>query len=135
LGFVAVILSVNANTKSLRANVENSLVTHVINLNRLNIDKPFLHPYFDEGKVPDPNDPHYGEILATAQMVANILDLASIQSLRYRDQWENPEAWDAWVTDSLRNSPILVKYLRAHPKWYGDALRDKMNQVVPQTSR
>ena len=64
----------------------------MLSLDRLCVDKPNLDPYLYQGMVANPKDPHYGEALATAQVVADVLETAATQSTHFRDQWDAPEA-------------------------------------------
>jgi hypothetical protein len=131
IGFIAVLGSVNANTKSLRASVQNLVTTHIINLDKLFVERPYLMPYFYDGRPADVKDPKYGEILAAAQIFADTMELLSDQVIRFREQWENPEGWDIWMDDTLRKSPVLVQYLRDHRTWYGESLMKRVDRIVP----
>ena len=55
-GFLALVITVNSNTSSLRANVQNNVLSHVSGLDKLFIEKPYLRAYFYDGKEPDPQD-------------------------------------------------------------------------------
>jgi hypothetical protein len=132
IGFAAVLYSINANTRSLRANVQNSIGNHVLNLDKIFVDKPELLPYFYDGKVPDPSDKNYLQLVAVTQSFADTMDVLSDQVIRFRDEWENPEAWDIWLDDCLRKSPIRVKYLRDHRGWYGHSLMQRVDRVAPK---
>ena len=135
VGFLGVVWSLNnnrqtlhANTKSLRANVQNAVLSHVVNLDKVFIDKPYLLPYFYEDKPPDPND-HYQEVIATAQLTMDVLDIASVQSTRFRDEWEDPDGWDRWIIDMFKHSPVLRQYLAKHKDWYGQSVRARLEKA------
>jgi hypothetical protein len=66
-----------------------------------------------------------------------VLDIASIQSTRYPEHWDDPEAWDRWTCDLLHGSPALREYLQAHRDWYNQkgrkGLIKKLDQVDAKT--
>jgi len=114
--------------KSVRANVENAIVTHVTSLDQVFMKDPDLTPYFYENKPIDPKDKLYPKVSATAVMVLDVFDLVATQNKHYPEFWDTPEAWDRWMIDTFSQSPILRNYLDSHPKWYGknlNALREK----------
>lgn len=144
-GFWAVWSSLENNTKSVRANVQNVMLTHVTGLNRFFMERPELYPYFYEGKKPpDPKvpcrkntsvqqrgagSPCYLDLFLAATSIADVLDIVDTQSIRFRDQWEDPDAWDTWIKDSMKQSPILREYLRKKCRWYGKRLIRQLKQV------
>jgi len=114
--------------KSIRANVENGAVTHVLALDKVFMDRPYLMPYFYESKSIDRKDPKYAEVQATAGAVLDLFDMLASQSKHYPEFWDTPEAWDAWMVDVFSTSPILREYLDTHKTWYGNnvkALREQ----------
>jgi len=129
LGFLFVVLSLNNNTRSLEATVQNNMLTHVTDLSKLLQENPWAYPYFYENKPVDPKDPHYQELLITAMHFADVLDIVTLQSSQYKNQWQKPDAWDRWTCDMLERSPILRQFLREHLGWYGDGIKDKFKLV------
>lgn len=129
LGFFFLWSSVNNNSRSLGATVQNNMLTHVTDVSKLMQEKPWVYPYFYEDKPIDPHDPHYQELLITAMQFADVLDIVTLQSSQYKNQWQKPDAWDKWACDRLEHSPILRQVLREHLDWYGDGIKDKFNLV------
>ncbi len=129
LGFLFVVLSLNNNARSLGATVQNNMLNHVTDLNKLMQEEPWAYPYFYENKPVDPKDPHYQELLIIAMHFADVLDIVTLQSSQYKNQWQKPEAWDRWTCDTLERSPILRQFLREHLDWYGDGIKGKFNLV------
>ena len=129
LGFFFLWSSVNNNTRSLGATVQNNMLTHLTDLNKLLREKPWIYPYFYANQAPDPKDTRYQELLFAAMSYADVLDIVSIQSTQYKEQFESPEAWDKWTCDMLEHSPILQQYLQEHRTWYGKGLIRKLDQV------
>ncbi len=121
--------------KSIRANVENGAVTHVLTLDKVFMDRPYLAPYFYDGKAIDPKDLKYAEVQATAVMVLDLFDMLASQSKHYPEFWDTPEAWDKWMIDVFSTSPILRDYLDTHQDWYGNnvkALREQAKSKQPK---
>lgn len=129
IGFFALWSSVSNNAKSARAAVQNNVIVQITNLDKFFSEKPDLYPYFYERKPLKANDPHYQEIIVVAQWQADILDIVSIQSSRFASEWDNPEAWDIWIKDMLRNSPALRDFLMKRRTWYGSKLIGKLDEV------
>ena len=142
LGLFANIWSIGINTKqlrlnaaqsekvekSIRANVEQSIVTRVIDLDQVFIQKPDLTPYFYEDKPIYENDDKYREVSATAVMVLDVFDLVATQNKHYPEFWDTPEAWDEWMIDFFSTSPILRATFDKYPSWYGNSLKELRNK-------
>jgi|SRR5215469_16862442 len=129
-GFVTVLYSVNNSVRSLRATVVNGVQSQIVMLDKIFVDKPDLSPYFYGGRQPDPNASNYSELCAVAEMYADIMDAVSNQLGKFGDVYEDPEAWERWLDDSLTRSPILVQYLRDHQSWYGPHLKARVERVA-----
>jgi hypothetical protein len=128
-GFLLIIVGLGFNIaqshrveKSIRANVQNSVLNHVLTLDKLFMEKPYLIPYFYEGKPIDDKDEKYQEVAATAEMILDIFDLISVQNKSYLEFWDSPEAWDEWVIDTFSTSPILRDTLDRRSNWYDKIL-------------
>jgi hypothetical protein len=136
LGIVANFWQVSINTEQLRintaqsqrveksvlANVQSSVLNHVITLDRFFMEKPYLIPYFYEGKIIDDKDEKYQEVAATAEMVLDIFEFISAQNRNYPEFWTAPEAWDEWIIDVFSTSPILRDTLDNRSNWYDKIL-------------
>jgi len=146
LGFGVVWHSLRANNQTVRAEVQNGVLSHVMELSKPLIDKPGLYRYFYENATP-PDDkipcstngsvakPEtkgfcYKEVLVVAISRADVLDIVATQSIRFPDLWEDSEAWDQWIDDSLKNSPILRRYLDDKCTWYGKPLIQHLQKVM-----
>lgn len=110
--------------KSIRANVENALVSRVIDLDQVFIRDPELNPYFYNDLPIDKDDPKYGKAVATAFMVLDVFDYVDIQNKHYPEFWDTPEAWAEWMIDVFSTSPILRDTLDKYPSWYSDRLKE-----------
>ena len=110
--------------KSVRANVTNSTVTHVTRLDEIFIERPYLTPYFYEGKPVDAKDKKHLEVYATAVMMLDVFDVVGNQTRHYPEFWDEPGAWDEWVIDVFANSPVLRDTLDKHKNWYGEKMKE-----------
>jgi hypothetical protein len=109
--------------KSIRANVESTIVTHVTSLDQVFMKEPDLAPYFYENKPIDRKDKMYPKVSATAVMVLDVFDLVATQNKHYPEFWDTPEAWDEWMIDVFSKSPILREFIDTHQGWYGKSLK------------
>jgi len=152
IGFFGLWSSVNSNTKSVRANVQSNMLNHVTALDSLFLAHPDFYPYFYEGKQPPVEkdcdrtnaasqprasadkqsvvtEPCYRDLYIAAMRVADVLDIVGVQNIRFKNEWENPEAWDKWTIEQLKCGPILLRFLNDHRDWYGTGLIEKRDAV------
>ncbi len=128
-GFVLVISGLLVNifqsekvAKSIRSNVENEVVTRVLDLDEVFIREPELTPYFYNGTPINKEDAKYFKVSATAVMVLDVFDMVASQNRHYPEFWDTPEAWDDWMIDTFSTSPILRDTFDKYPCWYGTSL-------------
>lgn len=121
--------------KSIRANVENAIVTHVTSLDQIFIHDPSLTPYFYEQKQISKTDKSYPEVSATAVMVLDVFDLVATQNKHYPEFWDTPEAWDNWMIGVFTTSPILRDFIDTHPSWYGKSVKSLRDQAREKTGQ
>src|SRR5260370_9498401 len=86
-GFVLVISGLLVNifqsekvAKSIRSNVENEVVTRVLDLDEVFIREPDLTPYFYNGMSINKEDSKYFKVSATAVMVLDVFDMVASQN-------------------------------------------------------
>ena len=108
--------------KSMCSNVQIAVLNHVVNLDRLFMDKPYLRPYFYDGTEVSETDEKYEELSATSEMVLDIFDLVADQSRKNPECWDRPKLWDEWIIDTFSTSPILRDTLGKHSTWYEEPL-------------
>jgi len=118
LGFISVItalvLNYNAwrtNGRSLKANTQLSMSRIITDFDRVFIDHPELRVYFDGGEPITESSTNYDRAYATASMMLQVLDLASVQSDEFHDLWNDPQGWEYWVSNSIATIPIVRKAL------------------------
>ena len=102
------------------------------------MDKPYLRPYFYEGKPLLENDPKFLEVTATAEMILDVFDLIAGQNRYFPEYWDSPEAWDEWIKDIFSTSPVLRETYDKYAKWYDKALidlRKKGQERIEKVSR
>jgi hypothetical protein len=131
LGVLYVVRSLDNNTKSVRNSVQQNMLSLVTGLDRVFVDNPELHPYFYECREikEDPDDRRYQQVFAAAVQTLDVLDIAESQINRFSDDWDTPQAWDNWITDSFTHSPVLRQVLHKHINWYGKGLKDRIVKV------
>lgn len=130
-GFLLIVVGLTVNfiqsnrvEKSIRATVQNSVLNHVLTLDKLFMDKPYLRPYFYEGKPIDEKDEKYQEVVMAAEMVLDIFDIIAAQNQNFLEFWDDPQAWDEWMIDTFATSPILRDTLDKRSSWYSKFLID-----------
>jgi hypothetical protein len=110
------------------------MLTHVGDLGKLLLQRPDMYPYFYLNQQPDEKNTKLKQELEIMAIVfADVLDEASVQSTRFKDQWEDPKSWDKWTEDMLKRSPILREFLKdpKHDGWYGPLLMQRLQKVSP----
>jgi hypothetical protein len=119
LGFAGVItaLALNYNAwrtsgRSLRANTQLSMMRLMTDFDRVFVEHPELRSYFHEGEAITESNTNYNRAYATAVLMLDVLDAASVQSSYFGDVWRDPEGWEHWVTNSIATIPIVAKALR-----------------------
>ena len=88
--------------KSVRANLQSAALNHLLIVDQIFIQKPYLKPYFYDGKPIDEKDEKFQEVNATAEM---ILDVFELYADRTSYDWNSPEQWEAWMTDVFFYKP------------------------------
>jgi hypothetical protein len=82
--------------------------------------------------VPDPKSSEYQDAVVAATHLADVMDVVVDQNELFKDDpFQSPQAWDRWVRDTLKNSPLLRENLSQHCKWYSDLLISKLKEVDP----
>lgn len=122
LGFYSLWSSLNQNAKSVRNSVQHSMLTHVRELDRLVVERPHLYGYFYECKPLQRGDTLYAEVRAAGMMFLDVLDIVGSQSTIFRENWNDPDAWDRWISDTFEHSPALRQLLAEHSDWYAPRL-------------
>jgi hypothetical protein len=132
VGFFLIIVGLALNywqagnvAKATRANVGHSVVTHVTNLDKVFLERPYLMVYFYDGKPIDKKDEKFAEVRAAAVMVLDVFDLIATQNRHFPEYWDKPGAWDEWMIDVFATSPILRETFDEYQDWYGEGLKDK----------
>ena len=131
-GFAVIVVTVRTNTQAVRANVQHGMLTHITDLDKAILEHPSVYPYIRDNKTIEPGDSHYTEAVAIAELYADVMDALLDQQQHFRDQWDDSDAWDAWINEQVKNSPILRKFVLDHKTWYGHDLVDKV-AMEPRT--
>lgn len=123
IGLAATYYQARRLDQSLRATVQTSTLNHVLVIDRMFLEHTDLRPYFYDGKVPDPSDARtYPEVLTAAETILDVFDVVCEQRTRFGDIWSRAEAWDKWIIDTFRTSPILRTMMEERASWYDSRL-------------
>jgi len=127
IGFVWWTLSNNA--LSARSTMQQSMVKLVTDMDRVFVEHPDLYPYFYQCQEIDPSNKLYTEASAAAVQMLDLMDIAATQNDTFKSQWDTPQAWDEWIRDQLRRSPITRDRLKTYLNWYGKRLKKHYEAV------
>jgi hypothetical protein len=128
-GFFAVWRTLHNSAHVLRNSVQQSVVTQVVALDRLMIDRPELYPYFYNCKPLAAGDTLYTTVRSAGMMYLDVFDIVSSQNTIFKTNWENPELWNRWIVDTFAHSPALRDLLRNYSHWYGPRLNGLRKQA------
>lgn len=96
--------------------------SHVIDIDKIFIDKPYLRPYFFSKKLIDQKDNKYQEVMAMSDMYFDFVEVFDddyIQELP--GMGENGEYWPIWkkyFEDQFSLSPALCIRYQEIKDWY-----------------
>ncbi len=119
--------------KSSRANVQVSSLNHILALNQIFIQKPYLKPYFYNGTSIDVKDERFQEVSAMAEMILDVFDLFATKTIATADYWEDFQSFDVWISDTFTSSPILRETFDQNSDWWCKevlALRKKAQEKL-----
>ena len=117
LAFAWVIITLRESDYSFKRGVYGSAATWIFDLDRAFIEKPYLRPYFYDGKTIEPGDKKlHEEALAMAEYMSDTFEI--FLTHRFKAEHAEPDkAWLNWMDSTLNNSPILQEYLTSHETW------------------
>ncbi len=108
--------------RSVESSAYQSITTELLELHKLHLEHPELHPYFREGRDMGRDNPNYPQALALAEYQLDFFDSVWMQSLqmphmldRRGDAWRS---WVAYMNDSFALSPIMCRHLNKVKTWY-----------------
>ena len=124
LGLISIVLLINQTrqlSNSLESTVHQAITNQMLEVNRIFIENPDLRPYFYSGKAISPQDPNLAKALAVADLQLDFFDSFWTQSDNLPELHRDGPEWDAWnnyIGDSFRHSPIMCKRLQEVHGWY-----------------
>lgn len=99
-------------------------------INQLFVSKPYLRPYFYDGKpfsrdeADKENTLLYSELAAVADCLLDIFEGVVRNLGQFPDKVpEYDDGWRAYIRDVFANSPFLKAHLARHPDWYTSELQ------------
>jgi hypothetical protein len=117
------------NTKAFRANVQRSSLDRTIQLDQVFIEKPDLRPYFYDGKPIAKDDAKYDQVVATAELMMDVFDQIAGDSKDFPEYYDDPGAWDRWMVEMFKSSPILRWFCDKYSHWYGPYVLELRKQA------
>jgi hypothetical protein len=127
LGFGVLICQLQRLESTIQGETHSKLYTHYLEVNKLFLDKPYLHPYFYEGKVLNKSDCNQTnlrqELDMMCEVVLGLLEHAVLQKENLPDEsWRT--CWVTYVRDRYDKSIELAKFFRTNRKLYAKPLCD-----------
>ena len=109
-------------SRSLDAQIWQSIGQQMEEINKLFIEHPDLYPYFYEKKPIHPNDQNYPKVVSMADMLLDFIDGFEDDYVRelagMEDNGEYWIAWENYFVDQFRLSPILCVRYKEVKSWY-----------------
>ena len=117
--------------RTLSTSLADNINSRVEAITRVFIQYPEMRPHFYEGQPIDESHANYARAEAIAELVLDTLFTISDQARRSGAlrPGQRPDAnWEAYVSDSFAQSPILVKFLTERQAWYTEELVELMRR-------
>ncbi len=112
IGLCIVIYQLSRMNLSIRVSAQTALYQQASDARSYLVEYPELRKYFFDGVPADPDAPHYDRVKTVAELFLNYLEhLLLQQSTLRKSDWT---AWQTFVQQTVRNSPILQELIR-HP--------------------
>jgi hypothetical protein len=127
VGFSLIIYQIWRLKRTVQGDTQSKLYAHYLEVNKLLLQKPFLRPYFYEGKVWDESGDHPPNLRQDLEIMCEvILGLCEHAVLQYQrlppDAWNN--CWRAYIRGRYAQSPVLRQFFETNQIWYVQALGD-----------
>ena len=116
LGFCLVIYSLHQGAAVFQRGVYQNANTWIFDLDKAFIEKPYLRPYFYDGKTIDPGDKTYPDAVAMAEFTLDTLQ--AFLEHRMGSGAAIHEGWTNYMYDAFDRSPLLRNYIKERKRWY-----------------
>ena len=107
--------SVNLNAAALDLTVNQNIMSHTLDVDKLFVDYPDLRPYFFEFTPITPSNKDYNRALAIADYQLDFFDVFLSQvyySQSFLSDPQSGDAWDNYMGISFLQSPIMCHELK-----------------------
>jgi hypothetical protein len=104
-----------------------SIVSQIMEVDKLFIKHSELRAYFYSGKYIDKTNSDYEKVIAISEYFLDYFEVEILQARYFPKLW--PQWWEAWKTfmkNIFANSPIMCEYLTSKKGWYIKELIDVM---------
>ncbi|MEO3746737.1 hypothetical protein [Plantactinospora sp. B5E13] len=78
---------------------------------------PSLRPYFFAGRSCPPRGDERAVLVSLAELLADVLE-GDLRTTALLPGFDFAQQWHEWPAHMLRNSPVLVEVVEAHPAWW-----------------
>ncbi len=153
-GVVFAAYQTQAQSEALRSSAYTSVMDKQMEINKILLDKPYLQSYFFDNKNPtvekdkcDEKDSNnktidcYRESLALADYYLDFFDLfysqrETILTTGSKESEKTCIAWENYIADRLKNSPILRERLStaSESRWYTTEFIENLQQKLDSSS-
>lgn len=114
-GLILTNKQIQANTTSLDLTINQNIMSHALDVDKLFIDSPDLRPYFFEGTAVPSSNKNFNKAKAIADyqidFFATFFDQTGNWQVFQRDL-EAQNAWDSYMDNSFQQSPIMCYELK-----------------------
>lgn len=124
------LLSIVALIRQARASSDASVAQETVSVDRVFVDHPYLRKYFLGGCDISAEHEHYDQALAASQLLANYFE-SYCRQRRKTSQLYDEGTWKAYMTEHLRNSPVLCRYIERYKDCFTDDLVNLMRTSRP----
>lgn len=116
---------VNTAKRQAKALTTQSVMSQLLEVDKLFIKDPELRPYFYSRKVISEDDPNYNKVLAIAEFQLDFFDSYLTQSEYLTlSTDEEKQNWEKYIVDSFANSLPMCQRLKDAPGWYSAKLEN-----------
>jgi hypothetical protein len=114
--------------KAIDASASASVAERQINIDKVFVDKPELLRYFFGNTDISRDDESYYAALAVAGLLANYFDTYCLQKGMLKQMYSEP-AWECYIKDYFRRSPLLREHVKEFHDWYTPDLLNLLRQL------
>ncbi len=127
IALYATLKQMRASERAYQAQAWQMLNSHMIEIDKVFIERPYIWPYFCSGKHIDSKDKNFLLVMSVADLHLDFFDSFDDPLVRELPGMDSKgEYWPIWETyfiDTFSKSPALCQRYEETKDWYGTALR------------